>query len=439
MEHSLVVGDSAVTPLCRNDLGDIKIVHVFSGPFHGGAARGALALHETLRENGVDSRVVSSMAFPGRGETIRESSWTGFAKIERRIRSRMESVPLRLGYPERLKTTFSTAAVGAPVWRHPWVRAADLIHLHWINSGFLRLEDIERIQKPIVWTMRDMWPMTGGCHYALDCTGFNFSCGSCPQLQSSSRTDVTWKQMRRKKAVYGRSDITFVGISEWVSAMARLSNAIPDESPILTIPNAIRTESFPPQDKQHARAKHGLPTNMPVILIGATSVQSYYKRFDLARTALEVLGASVFVALFGRDSKMIARSLPRAKGFGTIHSDTTLSELYSAADVFVAPSVAEAFGKTIVESMSCRTPVVAFNATGPACIIDHKVNGYLAKPFESEDLAAGISWTLEDEQRREAVGVAAREKVLNEFDNSVVAPQYEALYRRILDRRRVNL
>jgi len=410
----------------------MKIVHIFSGPFNGGAARGAVALHETLCENGVDSRVVSSMAFPGREETVRESSWTGYPAIERRIRSRMESATLRLRYPDKLRTTFSTAAVGAPVWRHPWVRSADLVHLHWINGGFLRLEDIDKIDKPIVWTMRDMWPMTGGCHYALDCDGFNFSCGCCPQLGSCSRHDVTWKQIHRKKAVYRRNNITFVGISEWVSAMARQSNAISDAASIVTIPNAIRAQSFPPQDKIEARKKHGLPTNLPVILIGATSVQSYYKGFDLARTALQTFGDNIYVALFGSDSKTMARWFPRGKGFGTIRSDIVLSELYSAADVFVAPSVAEAFGKTIVESMSCRTPAVAFNATGPACIIDNRINGYLAKPFETEDLAAGISWLLDDEARRADVGTAARDKVLKEFDNAVVAPQYEALYRRLL-------
>lgn len=413
----------------------MKVTHIFNGPFHGGAARGAYALHQSLRELGIDSRVVSSCKLPEEPETVASSSWTGIDWIEQRVRRRIDSTFLRLRYPNRQRTTFSLAIAGAPISRHPWVRNADIVHLHWINGGLVRLEDIARIEKPIVWTMRDMWPMTGGCHYAFDCPGFESLCGRCPQLNSLVDRDISRSLMHGKRDVYARSDITYVGISEWVSQMARKSNAIPNDSRVLTIPNAIPTASFEPVDSTAVRRKYGLPEDMPIVLLGATSVQSAYKGFDLARAALALLSFRVFVVLFGKDSEDVAGTLPEAKGFGTIRSDEMLSELYSAADVFVAPSVAEAFGKTIVESMSCRTPVVAFNATGPGSIIDHKTNGYLAQAFDPLDLAAGIRWTLEDEHRREDVGRAAREKVLNEFDYSVVAPQYVDLYREILSER----
>lgn len=412
----------------------IRVVHVFAGPLTGGAAKGAFSLHEALRSFGVDSRVLTSGQFAADRTQLRGISWTGLHTIERKVRARLDRAYIDLRHPFRMDTTFSQGLIGAPIVRHPWLKKADIIHLHWINAGFFRLEELRNIQKPIVWTLRDMWPLTGGCHHALDCERYKDACGSCPQLQSLIATDVTRKQSQSKKSIYDRSDITFVGISDWLTEEARKSGPVGSAHIVKTIPNAIATTSFEPKSRQEMRRKHGLPLDVPIILLGANSISSPYKGFELAEKALKGISIKVFIALFGSDSKRIAGKLGFAKGFGTIRSDETLSELYSAADVFLAPSIAESFGKTIAESMCCGTPVVAFNATGPSSIIDHKIDGYLASPYDPNELRSGIEWILSDEAIKSQLGAKAREKVLKEFDYKVIVPRYIDLYEQLLQR-----
>jgi len=223
-----------------------------------------------------------------------------------------------------------------------------------------------------------------------------------------------------------------VGISEWVSRMAVSSGAVPEDTPIVTIPNAISAKAFYPHDTLSARSETGIPSDLPVVLLGATKLKSYYKGIDLAMEALHALKYQVFVVLFGADSHSLVGQFPRSKSFGLVQSDLLLSQLYSAADVFVAPSIAEAFGKTIVEAMACGTPPVAFNATGPATIIEHKLNGYLAEPFEPASLRDGIEWLLASSERRRQVGISARDRAVNVFDAPVVADLYISLYQQVL-------
>ena len=140
-----------------------------------------------------------------------------------------------------------------------------------------------------------------------------------------------------------------------------------------------------------------------------------------------------YLLFFGKLDESLVRKLGLDyKNLGYLNDTISLRLAYSAASVFVAPSIMEAFGKTLTESMACGTPVVAFNATGPQDIINHKINGYLAKPFNSADLANGIEWVLEDEDRWKKLSQNAREKVVQEFDIVKVAKKYEDLYKYIL-------
>jgi len=118
------------------------------------------------------------------------------------------------------------------------------------------------------------------------------------------------------------------------------------------------------------------------------------------------------------------------KNFGFLYDLVSLRLLYSGADVFVAPSIMDAFGKTIAESMACGTPVVCFDVTGPKDIVTHKIDGYLAKPFDTDDLANGIEWIINNEDY-DKLCRNAREKVLREFDSKVVARKYIKLYEEV--------
>lgn len=174
----------------------------------------------------------------------------------------------------------------------------------------------------------------------------------------------------------------------------------------------------------------GLDTNKKIILCGSTSLNDPWKGFDKYLEALEKLDKEkYFLCFFGNLDKNVADSLGfEYKSFGYLNDNISLRLVYSCADVFVAPSLMDAFGKTLAEALACGTPVVCFDATGPKDIVDHKINGYKATPFESEDLADGIEWVLNHENYNKLC-VDAREKVMKEFDSKVVAEKYIELYK----------
>jgi len=179
--------------------------------------------------------------------------------------------------------------------------------------------------------------------------------------------------------------------------------------------------------------RKGIKTDKKIILAGAQSLKGFYKGFDKFIEAINLLDKDkYFLCFFGNLDKSVAESLEfEYKNFGFLHDTVSLRVLYSASDVFVAPSIMEAFGKTLAEAMACNTPVVCFDATGPKDIVDHKINGYKAIPFESRDLANGIEWILNNKNHNELCQ-NAREKVLREFDSVVVAKKYIKLYEEIM-------
>jgi glycosyltransferase involved in cell wall biosynthesis len=332
---------------------------------------------------------------------------------------------------------FSTGITGYPVHKHPQVAAADIINLHWVNSGFVSLSDLIKINKPIVWTLRDMWPMTGICHYALDCHRYKNQCGRCPQLHSHLEYDLSRIIMRRKIKALSKIEVTAVGISRWISECARESAPFRNKR-IEVIHNAIDTHGFQPIDKVTARMIFGIP-NKKCILIGAHNVTSYYKGIKEFFDALRLLSnkKKYHVIVFGQQNNdVMAKADIEYTSLGFLHDMPSLRLAYSAADVFVAPSRAEAFGKTLAEAMACGTPVVAFDATGPKDIVDHQLNGYLAKPFDTEDLAHGIEWVISHPQP-ELLAKEARDKSMRAFAPNVIARKYLDLYTTILSQYRL--
>jgi glycosyltransferase involved in cell wall biosynthesis len=289
---------------------------------------------------------------------------------------------------------------------------------------------LRKLKKPVVWTLRDMWPFTGGCHQSMDCDRYTNDCGSCPQLGSTRERDLTRFILRRKKASLPEH-LRIVGISQWMSERARESTLF-RERDVTTISNNVDTRLFSPLPRKSAREVLGFDDNEKVVLVGAQDISSVYKGFDLFLEALKSLAdKNLRVVLLGNASGVIPE-LPGVtiESLGSLSDPIALRLAYSAADVFAAPSRADAFGKMLVESMSCETPVVCFDATGPKDIVEHRVSGYLAEPFSPLDFAQGMRWVLE----RSAVEYAelcrsARERAQRKFDTRVIAKEYLELYR----------
>lgn len=406
----------------------MKVVHVVGGDLRVGAHLGALWLHRGLCSLGVDSWMLTSGATCGEERTT--SSLTRSRGGASAFRSRIDRL-VSLTYAVRQDALFSTGLSGGRVSDHPLVRSADIVHLHWIARNVIRLSDLTRLSVPVVWTLRDMWPFTGGCHYALECTRYHDRCGYCPQLGSHMRWDLAWWLQRAKRRCMP-ADLVCVGISEWLTDCARRSSVLANGR-ALTIPNCVDTQVFRPLSKAAARVALGLPIDRQIVLAGAASMGSYYKGFDLLMPAISrFMSPRPQLVLFGRFNGPVRNAVPSDTILlGYLNDPEKLRLAYSAADVFVAPYRQEAFGKTLAEALACGTPVVCFDATGPRDIVEHLVCGYRARPFEAEDLHAGIRWVLDHDNRTE-LRRHARERACKHFSQPVIAGHYRDLYESIL-------
>jgi len=410
----------------------MKVLHIIGGELTGGAAKGAHWLHKGLLKLGVDSRILTNSTETHNDLIVESIAQTKRQKIVKKLRSELDLMPVAF-YKKRKKIIFSSALFGYDFTRHPLYEWADIINLHWINGGFVNIKHLSKVKKPIIWTMRDMWPMTGGCHYSMKCNNYENGCGYCEQLGSKNKYDLSWLVVRRKKK-YIPKHIVMAGISNWISSCAKKSYLFKDYR-IETLYNNIDSQEFLTIDKNIAKEILNIPKDKKIILAGAKELDSFYKGFKKYLEAIKKLHetSKYFLLFFGKLDKLLINNIEfEYKNLGYLSDTISLCLAYSAADVFVAPSIMEAFGKTLTEAMACSTPVVAFDATGPKDIINHQKNGYLVKPFDTVDLANGIEWVLKDRDRWKKLCQNAREKVEKEFDITKVAKSYTDLYEDVL-------
>ena len=403
----------------------------------GGAAIATYRLHRGLRSLGVDSRLMvldkrtndPTVIGPVPQSRLEYRIARFFAQRDERITRYCQAKGNRYFSPARCPDKLASKV--APF--NP-----DIIHLFWVNSGFMKIETLRHFKKPIVWTLHDMWPFTGGCHYDDECGRYRQSCGQCPILSSGSEHDLSRQIWDRKRKSWREVPIVVVATSHWLAEIARSSSLFRDRR-IEVIPNGIDTDRYKPLDKCAARAAYGLPQDRHLVLFSAFSATSDKRKGNqFLVQALKIM----VLAGWGEKTELvvIGASAPenppdlgmKVHYMGHLHDEISQVLLYSAADVTVAPSMQENLSNTVMESLSCGTPVVAFNIGGMPDMIDHQGSGYLARPFESDDLAAGMMWVLENKARYDILSQHARKTVLERYALKTVANQYLALYQDIL-------
>jgi glycosyltransferase involved in cell wall biosynthesis len=416
----------------------MKVLHLSTFDIDGGAARAAYRVHHGLKRVGVDSQMlVRVKSSTDRAVTAPKS---GLEKGLARFRADLNQLPLR---PYQRKTKISTGGF-SPQWVPDGLLPTitemnpDIIDLHWVSNGYLQIETIAKFNKPIVWTLMDMWAFTGGCHYSFTCDRYTNNCGTCPILQSEKDQDLSRKVWQRKQQAWKEINLTLVSPTNWLANCAR-SSALFKNHRIEVIPFCLDTKVFKPIDKQEARRILNFPDDKLLVLFGAIeATKDHRKGFHLLQAALQNLGKTewrekIELAVFGASEPETPIDLGfKAHYLGRFKDDISLAVLYSAADVMIVPSMQEAFGQTASEAIACATPVVAFNGTGLADIVEHQQNGYLAQPFEVEDLARGIAWVLEDRDRHQQLSQRAREKAEQEFYLELQAERYLKLYNQLL-------
>lgn len=379
----------------------------------------------------MDSTLLGPIPWMQRGDGIVSTSSDRMGQLSDQVLRAMPRV-LAAGYRNREGLPFSTGFPGRRLAGHPAVRSADVIHIHWVAQGPVSIRAIGRLGRPTVWTLRDMWAFTGGCHVTLGCDRYHDRCGACPQLGSARERDLSRLVWSLKRRWYSDS-VTIVGPSRWISDCARQSSLLGGHD-VRTIPNCVDTDTFFPVPRAAARQVLGLPAEGKVVLAGSENLGDRWKGTDLLIQALrdEALAGTPFtLVLFGLGAAELRGTGAEVRHLGYLADDATLRAAYSAADVFVAPYRQDAFGKTLVEALCCGTPVVAFDATGPGDIVRHGRTGYLAQPFEAEDLAAGIARALGGRDG-EGVRDACRADASERFGMEPVAARYLDLYEELV-------
>jgi glycosyltransferase involved in cell wall biosynthesis len=410
----------------------MKILHIGSGNLNSGAGKGLYILHEALLSNGIESKVLCQIE-PSNGLkevfAINKGLLNSFNRF---IFTHLDRLPILL-YPKRSKELFSNSLLGFDITKHPLYLWADVIHLHWINQGMLSISTIQLINKPIIWTLRDMWFFTGGCHQAFNCEKYITACQQCPHLKSNSKFDLATFNLRRKQNKFDK--IHFTAISPWLAELANKSSIFTAmNKKCETIFNIINTDKFSPIIDLNNYMSEILESSKgkKIVLIGATDITSLYKGYHFQNELFDLMGDKVHWIVFGKYSVQ-NKTLLHYKNYtlvGYINNDELLAQLYSLSDVYVSTSIADSFGKTIVEAQACGTPVVCFDNSGPKHLIKHMETGYLVKSFDINDFKSGILEIIENNFK--ILNQNKIRKHAESFSKASLIGQYINLYKKAL-------
>ncbi len=419
----------------------VKILHINQSDSTGGAAVAAVRLLKALRGCSADAEmlVLEAAKDDPAIHPLVTNKWDRLVRNFKFAAEVFSFVPYEKSRQQRF--AFSPGRFGYNISQHPQVKEADVLHLHWVNQGFLSLHDLNRLiqtGKPMVWTLHDTWAFTGGCHYPGTCGGFTSTCGNCPLLKSPGSNDLSARQHLRKERMYANVAITFVGCSDWMKQMAERSTLVKKDLRHLVkhIFNPVDTGLFKPADKQKVRAELGLPADKKLLLFGAANTTDPRKGIIHLLRALKQLNAKnpglkdeLELMAFGKNIETFSHELPyRMHPFHTVKGEERMARLYQAADLFVLPSMQDNLPNTVVESMSAGVPVVGFDIGGVPEMIKHQENGFLAAPGKWKDLAEGILFVL---GKGTLPGENARIFAETHFAPEVVARQYLDIYQSI--------
>jgi len=419
----------------------LRIAQVSTYDNAGGAARSAYRLHRALIERGHQCRMLVSRGDSGDPtvEVVPSSDGGLRGKIRQRLRRRRISrdfAPYRStrpGWPERFSDDRS---------RWDWQRSArldslDVINLHWA-SGFVDYGEFFRAVPPgvpVVWTLRDMNVFTGGCHYDAGCDHYMAQCGACPQLGSSDEEDLSRQVWKRKRELFGTLDerrLHIVTPSRWMADEVRRSSLLGDRFAVSVIPNGVNTDEFAPRDQAAARAALGIPQESLVVLFVAYSVAPRRKGFGLLSEALRKLVGKPNLFLLSVGAGTPSEDLPVPQlHLGKVAQNRFLSVAYSAADLYVIPSLQDNLPSTVLEAMACGTPVVGFDVGGIPEMVQPGRTGTLGPVGDVSSLAVNIRRLLDDSDGRREMAVHCRQRVLDEFSMEPYVRRYEELYDRL--------
>lgn len=388
----------------------------------------SLRLMEALRQSGADARMLVCEKLSGSPyvHTVATASRQKLPFIAERL-----EIFLQNGFnrPDLFKA--DTASFGLPLTDHPLVKEADVVMLNWINQGMVSLAEIKRLLesgKRVIWTMHDMWPMTGLCHHAGTCKGFLSQCGNCPLLgKLASPHDLSHRIWNRKDKLYTLppEKIHFVAVSNWLAGKARLSSLLKHQQ-VSVIPNAFPIpEPVTRPERADGRFR---------ILMGAARLDDPVKGLPELLNALKTfkknypdLADCSELLTFGnlRDPHALDGAAISHTHLGPV-SPSKIAPLYLKSDAVVSTSLYETLPGTLVEGLVYGAVPVAFNRGGQPDIIDHLETGWLSDwdqdpQKRARSIADGLAWAA---QQTDATRRRMLESAKKKFSATSVAEKY---------------
>ena len=414
----------------------LKVVHLNTYDGNGGAGRACIRLNSALLSQNIDSKVIVHYKF-GKNPEIGDFNKNFIQKYYTAATIVLERIWAKR-YLKALKTPFSFAWFGRSVIHHPDVKNADIIHLHWVNHGFLNpshIAEIAKLGKPVVWTFHDSNAFTGGCHVRYTCDHFERECGNCPLLKNESPNDYSHRIWKQKNNAYQKLDFKIIAPSLWMQASVLRSSLMRGKS-IGQIPNTLPTDVFKNTDKQFAKEKMGFAKDKFIFLSGfMPSRKDLHKGTSYLLESLELLknrvgakSGEIELVVFGNRNTEDVPEFPFKTTFlGTINNDEQLALCYAAADAFLIPSLEDNLPYTVMECLSCGTPVIGFTTGGIPDMVKHEYNGYLAEYRSAESFADGMEWIINYSDRPK-LQQQARQSIMDNFSEDIIAKRHLDLY-----------
>ena len=424
----------------------IKILHIAYSDIGGGAARAAYRIHRTLVENQSLSihskmRVLNKLT---QDLTVNGSRLSKESSIWRFIRPSL-LIRYYKGFTLGKRTAFSVAWPKTGLGEEINDTKTDIVHLHWLGNDTLSIEEIGKIKHPMVWRLPDMWAFCGAEHYVTpppyvdERFAEGYTSYNRPPMENGKDLNlIVWE----RKMKSWTKPIHIVCPTNWLADCVKRS-ALMKDWPDTVIPTAMDLNKWKPYDKNIARTILNLPQDIPLVLFGAMGgTADPRKGADLLLEALQKLKkqtaqsqiSEIQLLVFGQNEPDEPLNLGFSiRYFGHLYDDLSLALLYSAADVMIVSSRQDNLPGTALESLACATPVVAFNIGGLPDIVQHQENGWLSHPFDTDDMANGIQWILEDKERHKKLSKNAREHVIKNYDPKIIALKYKQVYEEVLN------
>jgi glycosyltransferase involved in cell wall biosynthesis len=407
----------------------MRVLIISGEDLAGGGHRAAFRLHQAFRGIGVESfmavrRKHSSDPYVHQ-MTISELGWPpvgrGYLDLLPSFLCRRKDEPISLG--------LQTANLRKLVDRFK----PDVVNLHWINGGIASICSVGKLNVPVVWTLHDMWPFTGGCHYSGECAQYRASCDDCPKIRPLFGAPLITRWVHnRKRSHWANKPLHAITPSAWMRKIA-LSSSLFGNAKIAHIRNCVDPSVFNGHARETTRNELGLSPNSKAILF--SSANQPRKGALIIPEVIRLLRASGsntewrFLLMGGvpPDFKMAEDVilLPRTT------NEARVASYYAAADVYALPSFEDNLPNTIAESLSCGTPVAAFPTGGIVEMIQVGHNGTISGDITAASIAGAINqWSKVASMPRDIIAQNARKT----YSPDTIAYAYLACFNSVLAR-----